>query len=253
MRHRMSFRAIARNLCLILAAAWPAGLTAQGTDTSNAARAKAVVMRHMEAIGGMEAYSAVQSVHTTLSMRLPFGIDQRAETWTTKPNLAYGKVWNQHASAEFGFDGRIYWSIDTEEGPRILSRPPDVMGSAAYDPYAALVRYEPVYLGTRERGGQKMDALQWLGEDGQRYTQYYDRETGLFARLEVGEPTSPVSVMRFERYKRFGPLLYATVMSVKLADATEVTSRTVSVDHEPIDPKRYELPKEIKALVARSK
>lgn len=238
---------------MVLALVCGSALMAQPSDTSNAARARAVVMRHMDAIGGMEAYSAIQSAHMLVSIKLPFGIDQRAETWTTKPNLLFGKIWNQYINVEFGFDGKVAWSIDSEEGPKILPAPRDIMGSAAYGPYEALVRFEPTYAGTRDRGGKRMEVLEWTGSDGQRYTQYYDIETGLFSRLEIGDPSAPTSVMRFERYKKYENLLYATVMSTKLTDANESVARILAVDHKPIDPKRFEVPKEIKSLTARNR
>ena len=238
---------------MILALVCGSSLMAQPSDTSNAAQARAVVMRHMEAIGGMEAYGAIQSARMLVTMKLPFGIEQRVETWTTKPNLAYGRIWNQHVNGEFGFDGKVAWSIDSEEGPKILAVPRDIMGSAAYSPYEALIRLEPRYAGTRDRGGRRMDVLEWTAGDGQRYTQYYDVETGLFSRLEVGDPSAPTSVMRFDRYKKFDNLLYATVMTTKLTDANETVARIVSVDHKPIDPKRFEIPKEIKALTVRNR
>lgn len=237
---------------IVLALVCASYLMAQPSDTSNGARARAVVMRHMEAIGGMEAYSAVQSTRMLISMKLPFGIDQRAETWTSKPNLMYGRIWNQHINVEFGFDGKTAWSIDSEEGPKILSIPRDIIGSAPYGPYEALIRFEPRYAGTRERGGKRMEVLEWIASDGQRYTQYYEVDTGLFSRLEVGDPSAPTSVMRFERYKKFDNLLYATVMTTKLTDANESIARVMSVDHKPIDSKRFALPKEIKAIAARN-
>jgi hypothetical protein len=238
---------------IVLALACASSLMAQSSDTSNSARARAVVMRHMDAIGGVDAYSAIQSVRILVSMTLPFGIQQRVETWTTRPNLMYGRIRNQVVSGEFGFDGKTAWSVDTEEGAKILAVPPDIMGSAPYSPYEALIRFEPRYAGVRERGGKRMEVLEWTAGDGQRYTQYYDLETGLFSRLEIGDPSAPASVMRFERYRKFDQLLYATLMTTKLTDANESVARVMSVDHKPIDPKRFELPKEIKVLTARNR
>lgn len=209
-------------------------------------------MRHMEAIGGMEAFSAVQSVHMVLMMRLPVaGMDMRAEMWTTKPNLAYLHTRSPVTTTEAGFDGKVFWSLDEEEGAKILSRPPDLLNAAAFDPLAALVRYDVKYVGLKDRGGRKMETLQMIAGDGQLYTQYYDAETGLFSRLDVGDPSSPLSTVRFEKYKKFDGLLYATVYTTKMADANESVSRVLTVDHKPVDPKRYELPKAVRDLAAR--
>jgi hypothetical protein len=252
MTNSLSFRAIARNLHLLLSIAVTPPLSAQPTDTSNADRAKAIVMRHMEAIGGMEAYSAVKSVHTTLSIRMPVaGAEVRMETWVTKPNLAYVIARSEFGTSEGGFDGKTFWSNDSGEGAKLLNRPPDLLNAAVFDPLSAWARYEVKYLGQRERGGRKMEALQMVAGDGQLYTQYYDIETGLFSRLEVGNPSAPLSSMKFDRYKKFGSLLYATAYTTKVGDGNETTSRVLKVDHDPVDPKRYELPKELRDLAAR--
>ena len=252
MRNHLSFRAAARNLHLLLAVAVTMQLSAQPSDTSNADRARAVVMRHMEAIGGIEAYSAVQSVHTTLSIRMPVGgVELRMETWVTKPNLAYFIARSEFGTSEGGFDGKNFWTNDSGEGARLLNRPPDLLNSAVFEPLLAWARYEVKYLGQRERGGKKTEALQIVAGDGQLYTQYFDIETGLFSRLEVGNPSAPVSSIRFDRYKKFGSLLYATVYSTKVGDGNETTSRVLKIDHDPVDPKRYELPKALRDLAAK--
>lgn len=247
--HRV--RVLATNLCVLFAVLGASILGAQPADPTTD-RARAVVMRHMEAIGGMESFSAVQSVHIMTSMRLPFGIDMKTETWTTKPNFVYGKAWNQYSTTEGGFDGKVFWSLSTEEGARVHPRMPEVLGaSAVFDPLESLVRYDVKYAGLRDRGGRKMETLQMTGPDGQLYTQYFDAETGLFARLDVGDPSAPASSMRFEKYKKFGTLMYATVLTTKVLDADEIVARVTSVDHKPVDPKRYELPKAVRDIAAR--
>ena len=237
---------------LIVAVAIASRLSAQPSDTSNADRAKTVVMRHMEAIGGMEAYGAVKSAHMTLAMRMPVGdVEVRMEMWLTKPNLAYFIARSEFGTSEGGFDGKTFWSNDSGEGAKLLNRPPDLLNSDVFDPLSAWARYEVKYLGQRERGGKRMDALQMVAGDGQLYTQYFDIETGLFSRLEVGNPVAPVSSMKLDRYKKFGSLLYATAITTKIGDAGEATSRVLRVDHDPVDPKRYELPKELRDLAAK--
>jgi hypothetical protein len=236
----------------ILVVACASQLAAQPSDTSNADRARAVVMRHVEAIGGLEALNAVQSVHMTASMRLPYGIDMRTETWRTKPNFVYGKAWNQYSVSEGGFDGKVFWSLSNEEGAKIHSRMPEVLGAAAaIDPLHSLSLYDVKYVGLRDRSGRKMETLQMTGPDGVLYTQYFDAETGLFARLEVGDPSAPTSLMRIEKYKKFGTLMYATVLTTKVLDGGETVARVTSVDHKPIDPKRYELPKAVRDIAVR--
>ena len=234
---------------LIIALTVAAQLSAQTSDTANVDRAKAVVMRHMEAIGGMAAYGAVQSVHMVLSIRLPVAnLEIRAETWATKPNLFYMTTRSEYGTSEGGFDGQTFWSVDSDEGAKILKRPPDLLNAAVFDPLSAWALYDVKYVGQRVRGGRKMETLEMIAGDGQLYTQYFDSETGLFARLDVGNPSSPLSSIKFDRYKKVGPLLYATAYTTKFGDGNESVSRVLKVDHEPIDPKRFELPKAVQDL-----
>jgi hypothetical protein len=235
----------------ILVAAVASQLVAQPADTTNAAKAKAVVMRHMDAIGGLEAYSAVKSFHAAWVMQLPMGFEQRGEMWFTKPNLAYGKFWSELGTGEAGFDGKVYWTLNPTEGARIMPSAPEGIAGAMFDPYQSFVRFDVKYLGVRDRAGKKMETLQMTGPDGQLYTQYFDPASGLFERLDVGNPAAPASSMKFDRYKKFGNLQYATVIKTWMGDA-EMSSRLISVDHKPVDPKRFEAPDAVRDLARRT-
>ena len=251
MKNTMSFRATARNLQFLLAITCASPLAAQ-TPASTRERAREVVMRHMDAIGGLQAYSAVKSMHAVMLLRIPaYDVDIGTEMWISKPNLAYMVSRSQFGWSEAGSDGKRYWTMDSEEGPRILTRPPDVLNAHVFDPYAALTMYDVTYVGVRDRGGKKHDALQLTAGDGLLYTQYYDRETGLLSRVEVGNPSAPASSMRFDRYRKFGGILYATQVITRVGDM-ELAARIKSVDHKPVDAKRYEAPRAIRDLAAKT-
>ena len=224
---------------------------AQAGDTANATRARAVVMKHMEAIGGLEAYSAIQSMHSVLEMHFPKGeLDLRVETWATKPNLLYMKSRSTAGTAQGGFDGKVGWMQFEGESFQVLPRPPK-NAWAPYDPFATLTLNDVKYLGVRTRGGRKMEALQMVGSDGQLTTQYFDQETGLLTRVDMGNPDAPATTLGFEQYKRFGTLLYATRLTTRIPDYGEASARVVSVDHDPIDLRVYELPKGVQEIVAK--
>lgn len=238
---------------VILAVAFASQAIAQPADGASADRARAIVMRHMEAIGGLAAYSAVQSAHVVMTLRYPLAeLTMRTEMWTTKPNLAYMRTRSDFGATDAGFDGKVYWTITPGEGARILTRPPDLLNAAVFDPYSALARYDVKHVGLRDRGGKQMEALEFVAADGQLYTQYFDPKSGLFSRLEVGSPSAPLSSIRFDRYRKFDGLLYATQVITKLGDGNESVGKVLSVDHKPVDPKRYELPPSVRDMARRN-
>src|SRR5688500_5862995 len=109
-------------------------------------------------------------------MQLPFAAgDMRIATWSTKPNLVYVSSRSSYQSAEGGFDGTVAWTRSNEEGLRIVPMLQKQPG--AFDPYEALARFDVRYIGSREKGGRKVEVLQMVDATGQVNTQYFDAET----------------------------------------------------------------------------
>jgi hypothetical protein len=234
---------------LIAVAVLASQLAAQPADTSNAAKAKAVVMRHMDAIGGLDAYSAISSFHVSYAMQFSIGFEQRAEMWFAKPNLVYGRFRSEYGTGEGGFDGKVYWTVNSDEGPRVYPRPPESLAAAMFDPYQSYVLFQPKYV--EQKGEKPTEVLQMIGPDGELYTQYFNARSGLLERLEVGNPNAPVASIRFDRYRKFGKLQYATVIRTKM-DEQELVTRVIDVDFKPVDRKRFEPPSQVRALVGRT-
>jgi hypothetical protein len=82
-----------------------------------------IVARFHAAVGGLEAFAAVRSLHSTGELSIPAaGISGTVEIWQARPNRSlmhiavpgFGEVRN-------GYTGSVGWTVSTTDGARLMS------------------------------------------------------------------------------------------------------------------------------------
>lgn len=240
-----------RTLLLVLACA--SALGAQGSAHSDSAKAAAIVARHVAAVGGAPAFRALKNFHAVITMSMPGqtgGPEVRSEIYARHPNLMYMKMDLPGVGVmELGYDGATAWSI-SPAGPVIHDEVPKQLLDVMKFGDVPLSGVRVSYLGPREIGGRRYEAVRAVMPDSQRMTHYFDVETGLLAGMDPdGAPAPPPGRMTlsFQDYQRFGGILQPTRMTT-IAQGQEMVARTVSLSHDPIDVRVFQLPAAVAQL-----
>ena len=239
---------ITLGIVTVLAATQAAELRAQSGGQRQDAKARAIVQRHREAVGGDAAIRSIQHAHTVMMVPMPGGRgDIKHESWKSAPNLVYMRDEMPGLGvSESGYDGRIAWRLSKAAGAMIIPIPPKV--ASQWDVVGTWDTQPISYAGLRTIGGRQYEAVLVMSPQTGNSTDYFDPKTGLLAGVDFEKQPGPPGhmSMSLENYKRFGRLLYATRITSRNAKGEVVVSRVISVSHDRIDPKRYALPEAVR-------
>jgi len=232
----------------------PAGLAAIAHEGEKPA-AKELFARHVEAIGGAEAWKDKTSMSSTGSMELPaMGMKGSMRMAVKMPDRFLVTMDLPGIGAtRSGCDGTVGWSIDPMRGPSLLDatsladvrrdanflRDLELLADPGESETLALVEFDgrpswAIRLDPRHGGGILL----------------FDRENGLMSgamrtmATPMGEIPATVSI---GEYREFGPVKLATRTTVKVMGQQQVV-RVDSVTWDEIDEATFALPDEIKAL-----
>ena len=239
---------------VLVAASVPAAAQQAPSVTPDA---KAIIDRHVTAIGGAAATADVTSMRATGVLSMPAqGIKGTVEISAAKPNKTLlraeipgiGKL-------ESAFDGERAWTVDPISGPMLLTgkqldqaRFDGVFESTFLDPS----RYRSLSVaGIEEFEGRKahrIDAVNMLGD---RSKEYFDVETGLHAGSVATRETAmgPIEVTAVVRdYRKAGATLQAHQMVQKMMGVEQViTLEKFEFNTVPAD--AFAMPPAVKALI----
>jgi hypothetical protein len=160
---------------------------------------------------------------------------------------------------EQGYDGTIGWSIDPAVGPRLLEgKELDQLKYAAdfyqdlHDPtkYASMT---VVSRGPFE--GEDCYEVRLVRTSGFELTEFFSTKTGLMVGVKMNATMQMGSVpvmTTLGEYKPFGGVLTATMSHQKMMGLESVMTIN-SVSFDPVDPKVFDLPPQIAALVKQQK
>lgn len=160
---------------------------------------------------------------------------------------------------ERGYDGHIGWALDPMVGPRVLAgRELDELRHSSdfyddlHDP-ASFSAMTVVAKGPFE--GLTCYEVKLVRTSGFEYTEFFDVTTGLLAGVKMNATsqmgTTPVTTTT-EAYKAFGGVLTPTISHQKMMDVESVMTLT-DISFDAIDPKAFDLPVQIAALVRQQK
>lgn len=226
-------------------------------DTKDLPDGRAVVSRHVEAIGGKNAVLAHKSSYALGTLSFPAnGMSGRIETFSAAPNRMFVKFTIEGIGDMMeGFDGKVGWSITPMTGPVLMSGKELEQRRLDADFHADVYdekRFTSVK--TLERTafeGRPCYKVSLVRKDGVEDIEFFDAETGLRAgKIATRESMmGTVTVTQaFSDYKKFGDLMQPTKMTQSTMGVEQVFTIT-TVEYDKVDPAVFELPAQIKALV----
>lgn len=241
---------------LVLLAARPAVAEAQSPSVSLPSGTE-IVARHVAAIGGVDAYKAVQSVHARGRLEIPAqGIVAAFELMTARPaRMLYRVNVPGVGRIENGYNGATGWSVNPISGPEVLSGRQLV--ESAEDAWFDGPLHEP----SRVRELTTLELTTFDGRpaykvrvgfhSGHEQVEYFDAESGLQIGSEASRATPQgivptVNVLR--NYQKFGNLLQATTFIQRAMGFEQVVTLT-SCEYDVVPESAFDLPPAVAALL----
>lgn len=219
--------------------------------------ARAVIDRHIEAIGGRKAILGHTSTHAAGTMSMASsGVSGSIDVYAARPDKSFVKLSiGGIGDVLEGFDGKIAWSVSAITGPMLASgrELAQKKFDAAYD--------AELHEAARYKSMRTVEQAPWDGRpcyklslvhlDGTEDIEYYDVATRLkVATVATREsPMGPVQVtVSFGDYRKFADLLVPTTMKQSTMGVQQVLTFTV-VEFDKVPPSIFEPPAEIKAML----
>ena len=219
--------------------------------------ARSIIDRYVQAIGGRKAILSHSSSHATGTMSVPgSGMSGTLDVYGTKPNKTLVKM-NIGGIGEVmeGFDGKIGWSVSPMTGPRLTEGKEleeKIFDADFYSDLHEEGRY--VSMTTVDKAlfdGRPCYKVSLIRKTGGEDFDFYDVETGLKAG-SIGTRESQMGPFNATQihsdYKKFGGLLVPTTIKQSAMGVQQIVTLT-AVEFDSVDPKVFELPAPIKALL----
>lgn len=219
--------------------------------------AQSIVARHVDAIGGAEAYQAVQSVHARGRLEIPSqGILAAFELQRARPSrMLYRVTVPGIGRIESGYNGSVGWTVNPVSGPEVLTG--RQLEEAAEDAWFD----GPLHQTDRIRDMATLDQTTFDGRPawrvrvvfrtGREQIEFFDVDTGFQIGSEALRATPQgivptVNVLR--NYQRFGSLMQATVFVQRAMGFEQVVTLT-SCEYDQVPDTAFDLPPAISALL----
>ena len=220
-----------------------------------------VLQRYRAAIGGdaaMKKHSArtetgsfeISGQGMKGDLKVVAQAPDKMHQWITLPGLG---------NLEQGYDGNIGWSIDPAVGPRLLEGKELDQLKFAADFYQDLhdpAKYSSMTVVSRGPfEGEDCYEVKLVRTSGFELTEFFSTKTGLMVGVKMNATMQMGSVpvtTTLGEYKPFGGVLTATMSHQKMMGLESVMTIN-SVSFDPVDPKVFDLPPQIAALVKQQK
>ena len=219
--------------------------------------ARAILDKHLAAIGGRQAVLSHKSTHATGTLSMPAaGVTGAVDVYGAQPNRTLLKVTlGGVGEVVEGFDGTHGWSISPMTGPMLLEGKQleekrfdsDFHSELrAEDRYVSLTTLEQV-----DFEGRPCYKVRLVRKTGGEDIEFYDVATGLKAGSITTRETQMGTVTGTTvetDYKKFGNLLQPTTVRSQVGGLQQVITIT-AVDYDNVPASIFELPPGIKALL----
>jgi hypothetical protein len=210
---------------MLCAHAVPAG--AQETPASG----EQVVARFHAAVGGLGAFTAVQSLHSTGKLAIPAaGISGTVEIWQARPNRSVMHVAVPgFGEVRSGYTGSVGWTVSTTDGPRLMSGAEAVQAAddAHFD---SLLRTSELtdtlaFLERTMIDGQECDKVRVVWKTGRVSTDCFASESGLLIssiRSQLAGDNAHEAMILYADYRQFGDIHIPTKVTTRIGDIDQV-------------------------------
>lgn len=217
--------------------------------------ARQILDRYVEAIGGKAVWANRQSQRTVAEMSMS-GIAIPMEIISARPNKMLMKM-NMPGMGEMtsGFDGKVGWSVNPMQGPRLLegAELAQTVRQADFESTVDPAKHYPTVetVGRTEMGGQPCYMVRMVPTEGEPVLNCFHTETGLLVGTRTKQQ-SPMGVIEAETllsdYRDFGGVKVPTRTVTSMA-GQEMVLTIKEVTSNGVDPSVFELPAPVKALL----
>lgn len=241
-------------MAVLVAASVPAAAQQPSSVTPEA---KAIIDRHIAAIGGAKALEGVTSLRASGTLAMPAqGITGTVEISAARPNktLLRAEI-TGIGKLESVFDGERGWTIDPVMGPSLLTG--KQLDQAKFDAIFENTFLDPsrytslTAAGTATFEGRKVNRIEAVNVLGDKSTEFFDAETGLHAgSISTREtPMGSVEVTSVIRdYRKAGDTLQAHQLVQRMMGVEQViTLQTFEFNTVTAD--AFVMPPAIRALI----
>ena len=216
-----------------------------------------IIDRHIKAIGGRDAVLSHSSSRAIGTFGVPAaGISGTVEVFAAKPNRMLMRITVPGLGEMLeGFDGTHAWSVSPMTGPALhqgKQLEERRFDSEYYGELKAAERYESIT--TLEKttfDGRPVYKVRLVRKGGGEDIEFYDATTGLKAgSTNTREtPMGTITATTVETdYKKFGNLLVPTTIKQSGMGIEQVMT-IANIEFDTVDPKVFDPPAQIKALI----
>ncbi len=244
---RYVLRALLATLVIV-----PGALRAQG----GLPPAEELVSRHVQAIGGVEAYKKHKSMAMSLSWEMPaMGLKADMTVKQMQPNLVASQITIPGMGEILsGYNGKVAWAMDPMQGARLLEGA-ELQQTMDQSQWGYAVRSSELIeeMETVERttmGGTECYKVRLVWKSGRESHDCYAVDTGLIVAT-IMEQVSQMGTIHTEtlmsEYKEFGGVKMATRMSANMMGQPMLVQLN-DIEFGTVSASDFELPAQIKAL-----
>ncbi|HXF27217.1 MAG TPA: DUF620 domain-containing protein [Bryobacteraceae bacterium] len=247
---------------LVLLLVMAVGALAAQSTPADLPKAETILDRYVEATGGKAAYEQRHSEVATGTIEMVgAGVTGTIADYRSAPDKAYTELEvNGVGKIQAGSNGEVAWELSALQGPRVKSgdEKADAMRDSIFN---GPIRWREIYpkvvtAGSATVDGEDCYKVVATPKDSKPETQYYSKKSGLLLKTEGIQITSMGEIPVEEtmsNYKDAGGILAPYTITQKGAgQEMKVEIQNVKVNTE-IPASRFDLPAEIKELVAKSK
>jgi hypothetical protein len=219
--------------------------------------ARAIIDKHIAAIGGRKAIMGHTSSKMTGTMSVPSaGMSGTIEGYAAKPNKLFVRITIPGLGEMIeAYDGTTGWSTSPMTGPALAQGKTLEEKRFEADFYGDLkdeTRYESMKTVEKTTfDGRDCYKVSLVRRGGGEDFEFYDVATGLKAgqmmQRETPMGTVPAT-LTFSDYRKFGDMLHPATQKVTAMGTEQVVTIT-SVEYDKVDPAVFEIPAQIKALI----
>lgn len=219
--------------------------------------ARTIIDRHIAAIGGREAIMSYSSSRVTGRIEMPAsGVSGPLEIFAAKPNLALMRMTLAgFGDIQDGFDGKVGWMMSPVTGPMLTEGRQLEQKTFDSDFFTELKdqsRYKSITTVEKTTfDGRECYKVRLVSTSGVEDFEFYEVESGLRAGMHLTRE-SPMgqlaSVVTYRDYRKFGKILHPATQKLSTMGVDQILT-VESIEYDSVDPKVFELPTAIKALI----
>jgi hypothetical protein len=219
--------------------------------------ARTIIDRHIEAVGGRNALRSYTSSYVRGRFSMPAnGLSGPVEIFASAPNKTLMRMTMAGiGDLEEGFDGKVGWMLSPVTGPMLTEGAQleqKKFDSEFFGDLKDASRYKVIETVERTTfDGRDVYKLRLVTSTGAEDIEFYDASTSLKAGAQMTRetPMGPItSTVTFGDYRKFGNLQHPATQKLSTMGIEQILT-IESIEYDSVDPKVFELPEPIKALI----